>query len=100
MSTKNVSSAELRRMTPKELRQEIAMHRTEYAKMRMGVEMQKEKNHALYKSKRREIARMKTIETAMAKNPSKPENAEKTATESKQLPSQAKKKPVKVSRSK
>ncbi|MSR67903.1 50S ribosomal protein L29 [Candidatus Peribacteria bacterium] len=85
------STTELQRMTPVELRQEIALHQSEYAKMRMGVEMQKEKNHALYKAKRREIARMKTVETGMKK--SAPKVSAKTA-------SQMKKKTVKVPRSK
>ena len=61
----SVPVAELLRMTPDELRREIAMHRIEYAKMRMGIEMQKEKNHALFKTKRREIARMETVMTQM-----------------------------------
>lgn len=100
MSTKNTSTTELRRMTPQELRREIAMHRTEYAKMRMGVEMQKEKNHALYKAKRREIARMKTVETSMMNNVAQPETSKKSVKDSEQSPSQTKKKSVKVPRSK
>ncbi len=64
MST-TTSVAELQRMTPDELRREINLHRTEYAKMRMGIQMQKEKNHALFLSKRREIARMETVMTQM-----------------------------------
>ncbi len=60
-------TTELQRMTPDELRRDIAVHRIEYAKMRMGVEMQKEKNHALFKSKRKEIARMMTVLNMMKK---------------------------------
>ena len=92
------SNTELMRMTPDELRRDIALHRTEYAKMRMGVEMQKEKNHAMYKSKRREIARMLTALTTMKKKgvsapaaPKKVVVAEKTT----KKPSQAKGKSVK-----
>ncbi len=102
MST-NTSTTELQRMTPKELRQEIALHQSEYAKMRMGVEMQKEKNHALYKAKRREIARMKTVETAMKNGVPTVTTEKKTSKISDvadKTASQAKKKTVKVPRSK
>ncbi len=94
MST-NTSTAELQRMTQDELRQDIALHTAEYAKMRMGIGMQKEKNHALYKSKRREIARMKTVLAGMRRGAP----ISKKSAVSKELPSQSDKKPVKVSRS-
>ncbi len=113
MSTKT-STAELQRMTQNELRQDIALHTAEYAKMRMGIGMQKEKNHALFKSKRREIARMKTVLTSMEKNQKKPMNPKiptkptqslessvsSVSLDSTKKPSQSDKKPVKVSRSK
>ncbi len=95
MSTKT-STAELQRMTQDELRQDIALHTAEYAKMRMGIGMQKEKNHALFKSKRREIARMKTVLAGMQQGAP----VSKKSAVSKELPSQSDKKPVKVSRSK
>lgn len=101
MKTKTLNT-ELRRMTEVELRRDIAMHVTEYAKIRMGVEMQKEKNHALSKSKRREIARMKTVLTEMM-NPKNRKNAKSVATtaaDSPKKPSQTVKKTVKVPRSK
>lgn len=107
MSTKT-STIELSRMTPAELRQDIALHIGEYAKMRMGIGMQKEKNHALFKSKRREIARMKTVQTAMEKNPTKSMDPKKTtkslessvSPDSSKKSSQSVKKPVKVPSSK
>lgn len=95
MST-NTSTIELQRMTQDELRQDIALHTAEYAKMRMGIGMQKEKNHALFKSKRREIARMKTVLAGMRQSAP----VSKKSAVSKELPSQSDKKPVKVSRSK
>lgn len=105
MKTKTLNT-ELRRMTADELRRDIAMHVTEYAKIRMGVEMQKEKNHALSKSKRREIARMKTVLSEMM-NPKHQKNvktvansASSSVTDSPKKPSQTAKKPVKVPRSK
>ncbi len=61
------STTELQRMTPDELRLEIAVRRIEYAKMRIGVEMQKEKNHAHFKTRRKEIARMMTVLNMMKK---------------------------------
>ncbi len=107
MSTSSTTT-ELRRMTKEELRQDIALHTAEYAKMRMGIEMQKEKNHALYKSKRREIATMKTVLTEMEKNPVQPSKPsvssdpvkELKAEKPKNKASQTVKKPVKVTRSK
>ncbi len=74
--------------------------------MRMDVEMQKQKNHALYKSKRREIARMKTALTTMESG-KKSQSKEilsgvvtKISSNSSEKPSQAKKKSVKGVRSK
>lgn len=107
MSTSSTTT-ELRRMTIQELRQEIALHTAEYGKMRMGIEMQKEKNHALYKSKRREIATMQTVLTEMEKNPVQPAKSSTTSEPVKELKtekpknkaSQTVKKPVKVPRSK
>ena len=58
-------------MTPTELRREIVAARSEYAAMRMGIEMQKEKNHARFKTKRRGIARMSTVLRGMEKNQGK-----------------------------
>ena len=63
-----LSTIELSRMTQTELRRDIAVARTEYAAMRMGVEMQTEKNHARFKAKRRDIARMSTVLTALGAN--------------------------------
>jgi|GEM_PF-477558 ribosomal protein L29 len=56
-----VSTAELKRLSPTELRKEIYLRRVECAKMRIGIKMQSEKNHALYRTKRREIGRLMTI---------------------------------------
>lgn len=95
---------ELLRMTVVELRREIAAHQIEYAKLRMGVEMQKEKNHALSKSKRRDIARMQTVLTQLSNGKSvdrvakkTPENASAVLSEKS---SQKAKKTVKVASSK
>ena len=99
----STATTEFQRMTQDELRREILMRRVEYAKMRMGVEMQKEKNHALYKRKRKEIARMSTVLNAM-RNPKSPMNSASlssvssdtsVASESSPNASQAAKKPVK-----
>ena len=60
MSTR-LSTTELKRLTADELRREIAAKRLEVAKMRLGLELQKDKNHALYRRTRREIPRMLTV---------------------------------------
>ncbi|MEQ1849196.1 MAG: 50S ribosomal protein L29 [Candidatus Peribacteraceae bacterium] len=57
MST-TLSMIELRRLTLDEVRKELALSRFEYAKVRMHVHTQSEKNHAKVKSLRRQIARM------------------------------------------
>ncbi len=88
------STTELSRMTADELRRDLAMHRIEYAKMRMDIELQKEKNHALFKQKRKEIARMSTVLTAMQRGQ---KTTKVPAAESVQKASQPTKKPVKRS---
>ncbi len=91
--------AELQRMTPEELRREIGMRRVEYAKMRLGIEMQKEKNHAAFKSRRKEIARMMTVLTSMKKMEKKEvkQATKKISSDSSGKASQTVKKPVKRS---
>ncbi len=59
--THHVSTAELKRMSVQELLKEVYVRRAECAKMRIGLKVQSEKNHALYSVKRKEIARMLTI---------------------------------------
>jgi ribosomal protein L29 len=49
---------ELRRLTLDEVRKELMLARVDYAKVRMHVHTQSEKNHAKVKSLRRQIARM------------------------------------------
>ena len=73
----STATIELARMTPKELRQELLVARTGYAKMRMAVEMQTEKNHAKFKMKRRDIARMASMLILMEKNTSVSDKAKK-----------------------
>jgi ribosomal protein L29 len=60
MSTR-VSVPELKRMSADELRKEVYLRRVECAKMSIGIKAQSEKNHALYRQKRLEIARMLTV---------------------------------------
>ena len=99
--------AELSRMTASELRKELQMKRAELAKMRMGLAMQSEKNHALYKRHKKDVARMSMVlvqllkkappaPAAVAEAPAK----EKAKKVSKEKPSQAKKKSVKDTGSK
>ncbi len=52
---------ELKRMSAAELRKELASKRAAYARHRIGVTMQSEKNHAACRLQRREIARMTMV---------------------------------------
>lgn len=63
------SVTEIRRMTPQELRKDLQLKRAEAAKMRIGLEMQSEKNSGLYRAHKRDIARMSMVLTEMEKNP-------------------------------
>ncbi|MFA5799574.1 MAG: 50S ribosomal protein L29 [Candidatus Peribacteraceae bacterium] len=64
----DISTAELRRMSPDELRKEVILRKAECAKMRIGLKAQGEKNHALYRNKRREIARLLTVLRELERN--------------------------------
>jgi ribosomal protein L29 len=94
--TTHTPVAELARMTVSELRKELQIKRAELAKMRMGLAMQSEKNSALYKSHKKDVARMTMVLGVLEK---KPQVAAPAAVEtkkvSKEKPSQAKKKSVK-----
>ncbi len=59
--------AELRKMLPAELHREIQMKRSEAQKIRIGVTLGKEKNHAQLRTMRRDIARMRMVEHEMRK---------------------------------
>ena len=83
---------ELSRMTPTELRKELFLKRTEAAKMRLGLEMQAEKNHAAYRVLKKEIARMTMVLHTMQKNGKTETSAE--------MPSKATKNTVKDTGSK
>ena len=61
--------SEIRRMTPQELRKDLQVKRAEAAKMRLGLEMQSEKNSGLYRAHKRDIARMTMVLHEMQKNP-------------------------------
>ncbi len=56
-----VSITELKRMTVSELRKDLAMKRIDAAKVRMGLALQSEKNHAAYRVMKRDIARMTMV---------------------------------------
>lgn len=70
---KNVTPiTELQRMTPDELRRDLTLKRAEASKMRIAIGMQSEKNHALYRAHRRDIARMTMVLGQMMKSPNAP----------------------------
>lgn len=61
----SVSIVELKRATPTELRKELMTRRGQLAKMRIGISMRSEKNHAAYRALRRDIARIEMVRMAM-----------------------------------
>ena len=92
---------ELQRMTPDELRRDLTLRRAEAAKMRIAIGMQSEKNHALYRTHRRDIARMTMVLQQMMKNPvSAPAPKTAPAAKTPEKASQKAKKPVKSAGSK
>lgn len=96
-------TTDLKGMTVDELRREIAGARNEYTKIGLHVEMQKEKNHASYKTKRREIARMMTVLNQLMKGEKSTAGVTKVVKPAKIItkkPSQVTKKSVKGVRSK
>ena len=58
---KYATTTELRKMSAKDLQQEIREAKIEVAKLRMGVRLQKEKDTAKYEKERKQVARMETI---------------------------------------
>lgn len=90
------SVTEIRRMTPQELRKDLQIKRAEAAKMRIGLEMQSEKNSGLYRAHKRDIARMMMVLHEMEKNTAAAVPAAKVAAkESTKNASQKPKKSVK-----
>jgi|GEM_PF-6451421 len=87
--------AELRRLTTDELRRELRDARSDYAKLRMSIEMQSEKNHAKMKNLRRSIARMCMVLDETKGTAPKVSEKEKVTKETSQKP----KKSVQRSRS-
>lgn len=96
MST-TTSIIELRRMTAPELRKELSIKRAECAKMRMGIEMQSEKNSGLYRTLRKEIARMSMVLHELEKMPAAPKKAEAAAPVVADVPKKKAKSPAKAS---
>lgn len=54
-------------MSREDLVREIRTHEAAAAKLRLEIEMKKEKNSAKYRNERRHIARMQTVITEMGK---------------------------------
>lgn len=95
------SATEIRRMTAQELRRDLQVKRAESAKMRIGLQMQSEKNSGLYRAHKRDIARMTMVLREMEKNPTVPKPEAKVAPkETEKKASQSVKKPVKRTGSK
>lgn len=56
-----LSTIELRNMTIEDLEREIQNHQWKTSKMRIDIELNKEKDSAKYRREKRGVARMKTI---------------------------------------
>lgn len=57
------SLTELRKMQIADLQKDITAQKVQVAKLRLGVTMQKEKDHARYKREKRQLAKMLTVLT-------------------------------------
>ncbi|MDD5055466.1 MAG: 50S ribosomal protein L29 [Candidatus Peribacteraceae bacterium] len=66
--TKSSPIAELKRMSAVELRKELSRTSASYARHRIGITMQSEKNHAACRLMRRDIARMTMVLHDLEKN--------------------------------
>lgn len=58
---KTTTAAEMRKMTPADLRKEITERRASVAKMKIGVEMRSHKDTAQFRREKKEIARLLTV---------------------------------------
>ncbi len=94
-----LSVIELQRMSPQELRRDLTLKQAESAGMRLAIEMQSEKNHALYRRKKRDIARMTMVLRGMEKSGSQPKVMSSTKKETQAKTSQTEQKSVQRSRS-
>lgn len=100
------SITELKRMSAAELRKELASKRAAYARHRIGVTMQSEKNHAACRLLRREIARMTMVLSDLektersTKHSKKVDSAESVSSNPSVSSGSSTKKPVKGVRSK
>jgi ribosomal protein L29 len=102
--TKSSPIAELRRMSVTELRKELSLKSASYARHRIGITMQSEKNHAACRLMRRDIARMNMVLRDLEKNQKNPVKkaveASSVSSDSSVSSGSSVKKPVKGVRSK
>ena len=64
---KKTSIKELRNMNLADLTKEVLAQKSLVAKMRLGIEMAKEKDTGRYQRERKQLARMSTVETEKKK---------------------------------
>ena len=72
-----LTTTELRNMTLEDLRHELQVHSAKAAKIRMDIELKKEKDTAKYRRERRAIARMQTVIAEKAAMKTAPEKMKK-----------------------
>jgi len=80
--TKKTPINELKRLSATELRKELSFKSASYAKHRIGITMQSEKNHAACRLLRRDIARMTMVLRDLERNPKNPTNSRSSSASS------------------
>lgn len=73
-----ISVKDLRQMSPQDLLKDIDDAKASIAKSRLGITLGKEKNHAVLRHMRRNIARMETVRMEMRANGLKNEKSPAT----------------------
>lgn len=68
------SVKELRKMSPEDLLKEIRQQESTVVKLRLGVQLGKEKDSAKYVREKKQLARMKTVYSPVSSSSEKNEN--------------------------
>lgn len=78
------TTKELRKMTPADLLKEIRQQDNEVVKLRLGVQLGKEKDSAKYVREKKQLARMKTVYSEILMQPATEKTKEIEASASKE----------------
>lgn len=72
---KTTSAAEMRKMSPDDLRKEIAERRASVAKMKLGINMRSHKDTAQFRRDKKEVARLLTVLGEVERGSEKKDNS-------------------------